>query len=262
MTAIAPHWPAIHKDIAALPVLPNLVDYDRARATFSWSAARAQLDGLPGGRGLNIAYEAVDRHVAAGRGDRVALRWLGREGARRDVSYAQLSALSSRFAHALEALGVERGERVFAVCDRRPELFVAALGTLKRGAVFCPLFSAFGPEPLRQRLALGDARAVVTTPALYERRLAGLPEALPGLEHVLLAGDELDALLAAQASSTRSPRPIRRSRRCCISRAARPAPRRALCTSMRRSSRIMRRARSRWICTRTMCIGARPTRAG
>jgi acetyl-CoA synthetase len=206
MTATATHWPAITKDIEALAVRPNLVDYDAMRASFSWDAARAALDGLPGGRGLNIAHEAVDRHVAAGHGERVALRWLGRDGTARDVTYAELAELSSRFAHALEALGVQRGERVFACCDRRPELYAAALGTLKRGAVFCPLFSAFGPEPLRQRLALGDARALLTTATLYERRIAGLRDALPGLEHVLIAGDgdappgalELGPLLAAQ----------------------------------------------------------------
>ena len=180
------HWPAIPKDVDALPVRPNLVDYADARLRFTWAAARKQLDGLPAG-GINIAHEAVDRHVVHGRGQHVALRWLGRDGSRRDVTYAELSAASSRFAHALETLGVERGERVFACCDRLPELSAAALGTLKRGAVFCPLFSAFGPEPLRQRLELGDARVLVTTSTLYARRLEALRDALPGLAHVLIA---------------------------------------------------------------------------
>jgi acetyl-CoA synthetase len=57
----------------------NLVDYDSARSTFSWDRVRAELDGLPGGRGLNIAHEAVDRHALGPRGDRVALRCLGRK---------------------------------------------------------------------------------------------------------------------------------------------------------------------------------------
>ena len=67
-------------------VAPNLVDYDRVRTAFSWAAARAELDGLPGGRGLNIAHEAVDRHAAGPRRDRVALRWLGKTGAVRDYT--------------------------------------------------------------------------------------------------------------------------------------------------------------------------------
>jgi acetyl-CoA synthetase len=195
--AIEQRWGAIPKDAATLAVAPNLRDYDAARAAFSWEDARHALDGLPGG-GLNIAYEAVSRHVAHGRGGRTALRWLGRDGSERDLTYAELDAASNRFANLLESLGVARGERVFACCDRVPDLYVAALGTLKRGAVFCPLFSAFGPEPLRQRLALGDGRVLVTTKPLYERKLASVRESLPGLRHVLFAGPALDAQLAQQ----------------------------------------------------------------
>jgi len=66
----------------------------------------------------------------------------------------------------------------------------AALGTLKHRAVFCPLFSAFGPEPIRARLAIGGARVLVTTAALYERKVAPLRAALPDLEHVLLLDEE------------------------------------------------------------------------
>jgi len=167
-------------------VVPNLVDYAEARRTFSWEAAARALDGLPGGRGLNIAHEAADRHVAAGHGARVALRCLGRHGERREVTYAELAAESSRFANALGALGVKRGERVFALSSRVPELYVAALGSFKAGAVFSPLFSAFGPEPLRQRLAKGDARVLVTNAALEARKVAPLRASLPGLRHVLL----------------------------------------------------------------------------
>jgi len=194
---------------AAWRVLPNLLDYQAARKAFSWEEAARALDGLPGGRGLNLAHECVDRHVAAGRGARVALRWLGKRGERRDLTFAALAADSSRFAHALGKLGVARGERVFALCGRIPELYVAALGTWKAGAVFCPLFSAFGPEPIRQRMAQGDGRVLVTTPSLYTRKVAALRGALPGLRHVLLTpgpsargGDpepgtlELSALLA------------------------------------------------------------------
>ncbi|HET8755825.1 MAG TPA: acetate--CoA ligase [Solirubrobacteraceae bacterium] len=197
----------IRKDTSAAAVVPNLVDYERARSAFTWSSARRALDGLPAGRGLNIAYEAVDRHVAAGHGSRCAIRWLGRKGATRELSYAELSRESSRFAAALDGLGVDAGDRVFACCGRIPELYVAALGTLKRGAVFAPLFSAFGPEPLRQRLALGAGKVLVTTPGLYRRKIAPLRDQLPALEHVLLVGDDaadgagvraLAPLLAAQ----------------------------------------------------------------
>ena len=68
----------------------NLRHYDEYARTFSWTQARALLDGLPGG-GLNIAYEAVDRHVKAGHGSKLALRWIGRDDTIRDFTYATLS---------------------------------------------------------------------------------------------------------------------------------------------------------------------------
>lgn len=153
---------------------------------FDWSIAESWLDGLPDGAGLNIAHEAVDRHVAAGRGDRLALRHLRRNGAVEDVTYAQLCEATNRFADVLVGLGVERGERVFLLAGRVPELYTAALGTLKRGAVLCPLFAAFGPEPIHQRLERGDGAVLVTTSALYRRKVAALRDRLPGLRHVLL----------------------------------------------------------------------------
>jgi acetyl-CoA synthetase len=179
----------IEKDVAQLAAPPNLQDYAQACARFSWAEARARLDGLPGGRGLNIGYEAVDRHCQGPRAARTALRFVSRRGAR-ELSYAALREQTNRFANALAQLGVGPGERVFSLLGRVPELYVSALGTLKNRSVFCPLFSAFGPEPLRTRLARGDARVLVTTPSLYRRKVAGLREALPGLRHVLLVGEE------------------------------------------------------------------------
>jgi acetyl-CoA synthetase len=182
-------WAPIVKRASAERVGPNLDDYARARATFTWDAARAELQGLPGGRGLNIAHEAVDRHAAGARRDRVAIRWLGKGGEVRDYTYAQLRELTDRFAHVLDGLDVRRGERVFALAGRIPELYVAALGTLKHGSVFCPLFSAFGPEPIRTRMTIGQARVLVTTETLYQRKVAPLRAQLPDLAHVLLVGD-------------------------------------------------------------------------
>jgi acetyl-CoA synthetase len=82
-------WPTIVKPPTYQTVAPNLDNYTRVRATFSWAGARAELDGLPGGRGLNIAHEAVDRHAAGPRRDRLALRWLGKSGEVRDYSFAR-----------------------------------------------------------------------------------------------------------------------------------------------------------------------------
>jgi acetyl-CoA synthetase len=169
---------------------PNLVNYAASCAAFSWNQARSQLDGLPGGRGLNIAHEAVDRHAAGPIANKVAIRWLGKDGRQRDYTYADLRDLSNRFANVLGALGVGRGDRVYALAGRIPELYVAALGTLKHRAVFCPLFSAFGPEPIRARAAIGGATVLVTTESLYRRKVEQVRSALPELQHVILIGEE------------------------------------------------------------------------
>ena len=175
----------------------NLRDYDEAAAAFSWAEARAELDGLPAG-GINIAHEAVDRHARGDRGASLALVFLagGADAASAravSMTYAQLAAESNRFANVLASLGVCRGDRVFALAPRHPSLYVAALGTLKSQCVFSPLFPAFGPEPIRTRMTLGEGRVLVTTSALYSRKIAQIRSALPRLEHVLLIDVEAGA---------------------------------------------------------------------
>ena len=162
-----------------------LPQYDHYSGNFSWSQARALLDGLPGG-GLNIAHEAVDRHVAAGRGDKLALRLIGRDDRIRDYSYAALRTLTNRFANLLAQHGVVKGDRVFLLLGRRPELYVAALGALKNGNVVSPLFSAFGPEPARARMTIGAATVLVTSEAFYLRKVEPWRMHLPSLKHVFL----------------------------------------------------------------------------
>ena len=173
-----------------LAIAPNLRSYQEACAGFSWERARSELDGLPDRRGLNIAYKAVDRHAAGPRAGHLALRWLGKADEVQDYTYAQLRGLSNRFANVLKELGVVKGDRVSVLAGRIPELYIAALGTLKNRSIFCPLFSAFGPEPIRARLTIGQTRVLVTTESLYRRKVEGLRDALPFLEHVLLVRDE------------------------------------------------------------------------
>ena len=168
---------------------PNLVDYAAARRAFSWEAARRELDGLPGGQGLNIAHEAVDRHALGPDGGRTALRWIGKAGGRRELSYRDLAAETARFAHALTGLGIAPGETVFLFAGRVPELYIAALGALKARCVVSPLFSAFGPEPLATRIGMGRGRVLVTTEALYRRKVEPIRADLPSLTAVILIGE-------------------------------------------------------------------------
>jgi acetyl-CoA synthetase len=178
----------IRKTAADLRVSPNWQDFDGERRAFSWSAVRAGMAGLPGG-GLNIAFEAVERQARALAG-KTAFRFLSSGGPARDVGYGELSRLTFRFASVLRGLGVGKGDRLFVLAGRIPELYVAVLGGLKNGTVVSPLFSAFGPEPIATRINLGAGRVLVTTDALYERKLAKWRDRMPTLEHVLLVAED------------------------------------------------------------------------
>ena len=177
----------IRKTAADLRALPNLSDYAKADL-------QAGLAGLPGG-GVNIAFEAVDRHACGPLRDHTAFRFLGRDGSRKDLSYAELARLTNRFANVLRRLGIVKGDRVFVLAGRIPELYLAVLGGLKMGAVVSPLFSAFGPEPLRTRMRIGEARVLVTTSELYRRKVAKIRESLPTLEHVLVVDENIPGTL-------------------------------------------------------------------
>ena len=163
----------------------------------AWAAERAELAGPDGG--FNMGWAAADRHVANGDGARPALRWLARDGTAATLTYGELAERSSRFADVLRRHGVGRGDAVFTLLPRRPELAVATLGILKAGGLVAPLFAAFGPEPLRLRLERGRARAVVTTEALWRRK--GLAAPCP-----LLTVESLpDRLAAADPAAAVAP---------------------------------------------------------
>ena len=169
---------------------PNLQDYPAFYQTFKWENERKNLSGLPEGRGSNIAWEAVDRHVYGPLKNIVALRWLRKDGRVEEATYADLQKRTSQFANVLENLGVTKGDTVFSFAGRIPELYIAALGTLKKTAIFCPLFSVFGPEPVWQRLSRGNAKVLVTTTALFNKTVQQILDRLPALQYILLTDAE------------------------------------------------------------------------
>lgn len=183
-------WTTIIKSREQLGTVPHLHDYETVRSHFSWDQARHDLQGLPHDQGLNIAHEAVVRHANGARASHLAIRWLGKSGTIEDYTYGRLNELTNRFANVLQQLGVAKGDRVFVLAGRIPELYIAALGTFKHRSVFCPLFSAFGPEPIRARLTIGQAKVLVTTNMLYQRKVAAIRSAVPSLQHVLLIGED------------------------------------------------------------------------
>ena len=178
----------IHKASAGLRVAPNMADWGATRASFSWDSVREELGGAAGD--FNIARLAVDRHALRGeRANRVALRFLSPESAAQALSYADLQQLTNRFANGLRELGVRKGDRVFVLAGRIPDLYVAVLGSLKNGCVVTPLFSAFGPEPIATRIGIAQATVLVTTEALYRRKIEKIRAALPALRHVIVVGE-------------------------------------------------------------------------
>jgi acetyl-CoA synthetase len=170
------------------PTLPPAAQPPATAAPDIWAEARSALSGLDGG--VNIAHEAVDRHVAAGHGLRTAIRWLSKAGAVHDISYDDMAEMSARFANVLQDHGLEPGDRLFMLMGRVPELYAGAIGTLKAGLIFTPLFSAFGPEPIRTRMEIGSANALVTTAGIYKRKIAKWRDEVPSLKLVLILGDE------------------------------------------------------------------------
>ena len=176
--------PIVKPPVDEMPVTPNLLDYQGARDSFSWDHVREEIDGLPGG-GLNLAYECIDRHLKSERRDKVAMLWDGKDGRAETYTFAQMAAASNKAANALRSLGVRKGDRVFVFLERVPELYFTVFGTLKVGAVMGPLFSAFGPDAVRDRLADAGAKVLVTTPELWGRIKDIRPD-LPHLQHVVV----------------------------------------------------------------------------
>ncbi|MEL6890940.1 MAG: AMP-binding protein [Actinomycetota bacterium] len=175
-------------------------------ATFDWDRAWTEVGGPPDGDGrINMVDRVVDRHVRDGRGDQVAIRWFGRADADLadpvDVSYLALSHRTSRFAGALGHAGHRPGDGVATLLGRVPEVYVSALGTIRAGGVYTPLFSAFGPDPIAQRLRLGRIRVLVTTGVLFRRKVRDLLANLPELRLVVIVDvhdDDIDALRTSE----------------------------------------------------------------
>jgi acetyl-CoA synthetase len=174
--------------ISSYEVRPNFSDYKKFMKELTWDDARRELDGFEEG-GINIAYEAIDRHIKTSRKDRIALFWESKEGASETYTFYDLFKLTNRFANVLKGLGVTKGERVFTYLDRTPEAYICLLGALKVGAVIGPLFSAFGTDAVRDRLEDSKARVLVTNPRLVKTVHEILDE-LPDIEKIIIVNKD------------------------------------------------------------------------
>ena len=111
---------------------------------------------------LNVSYNCLDRHVEAGRGDRIAYRWRGEAGEERDITYAELLAEVSRLANALKDLGVGKGDVVGIYLPMIPEVVVAMLACTRIGAPHNVVFGGFSAEAVRERMEFSDAKVLIT----------------------------------------------------------------------------------------------------
>src|SRR5271166_1939386 len=135
--------------------------YAEAHAGFRLEDVEAKLSGSLKG-GLNACVECCDRWVA----DRgVALEWEDQHGHRENLTFGDLTERSARFANVLKAHGIGPGDVVACMLPRVPDLMTVALGTWRAGAVYQPLFTAFGPKAIEHRLKTSNAKLAVTDPA-------------------------------------------------------------------------------------------------
>lgn len=172
----------------------NMADYSLAVSEFRWEDVERCFSWYENGK-VNMAHEAVDRHVLEGRGGATALIYSDADREER-YTFADLRDQSNRFGNVLRKYGIGKGDRVFIFMPRKPELYFSLLGILKVGAVAGPLFEAFMETAVKDRLEDSGAVALVTTPELLQRVKR---EELPALRHIIVVGginDEDQELLS------------------------------------------------------------------
>jgi acetyl-CoA synthetase len=143
---------------------------------------------------LNASHNCLDRHVDAGRGEKVAYHWVGEDGATRDVTYADLLDMTKRFANTMKSLGVEKGDVVGIYMPMLPETPAAMLACARIGATHNVVFGGFSVEAVRERMEVSGAKLLVTANANMRRgkpipmkeQLEGVLGELPEMEHVVV----------------------------------------------------------------------------
>jgi acetyl-CoA synthetase len=169
-------------------------DYQKAYGQFSVpQLAREVLRGSLA-EGVNAAIECCDRWADSGR---IALHWIGRELAETAMTFEALQDQSGRFANWLSSRGIGRGDVVGGLLPRIPELLIVAIGTWRVGAIYQPLFTAFGPAAIASRVtsAVGSHAKLIVTDQANRPKLDELDNCTP----VCVVGDDLSAALATQS---------------------------------------------------------------
>lgn len=184
--------------IKKFPVRCNLEDYATTYNTFTWDQARSEIAYFHDGK-VNATYNAIDRHLTAGRKNKVALYSVDPTGHLEKYTYLEMYEAINRMGNALKSLGIKKGDRVFVFLPRVKELYIATLAIAKIGAIAGPLFSAFGPDALKDRLMDSEAKILITNPALKDK-IDGIRKELSELEHVIVVGADKKSLRKGELS--------------------------------------------------------------
>ena len=144
---------------------------------------------------LNICYEALDRQVEGSFRHSTAIRyvpptWSTERPDIQDISYEKLTNYTYKFSNALKKMGMKKGDVLFSLSPRIPELYTVALGTLRLGLVFSPLFPAFGSGPISTRMIKGKAKAIFSQASLFRKKVLPILNSLPTLEYIILIDDD------------------------------------------------------------------------
>jgi acetyl-CoA synthetase len=164
----------------------NLSSYEEAVDTFNWKQVDSAFSWHQTQK-VNIAHEAIDRHVGLGKKEKIALIY--QDASRHETyTFGEMKQKSNQFGNVLRNFKVRKGDRVFIFMPRSPEFYFCFLGAIKIGAIVGPLFEAFMGEALKDRLEDSAASVLVTTSQLLERVAV---DELPHLKHVVLI-DEIE----------------------------------------------------------------------
>ena len=185
------HEELITKDKSKLRLKSNLQNYEQLMKNFKWSDADKNVEWFPGGK-INAAYNAVDRHAKGTRKNKIALIYDDGDGHIQRLTFQDLYEQTSKFANVMKKLGIKRQDRVFFFLQRSPELYVGFLGAIKYGAIASPMFPAFGPDAIRDRLLDSGAVALVTDSDL-KKRVYEVKDQLPELKHMIIVGKDVSA---------------------------------------------------------------------
>lgn len=163
---------------------PTLSDYDQALRDFSWEKAESELECFRDGE-INLAYNAIDRHVKNNKGNNTALLYKGINNENEKYTFKDLSHKTNQFANLLIKNGIKKNDKVFIFLPTIPERYISFLGTLKIGAIACTMFSAFQELALMDRLIDSNAEILITNLELFPR-IEKIWDKLPELKKVIV----------------------------------------------------------------------------